>query len=151
MERPLRRISVACRLFPRKGWLTARQISSYNLGVRRKRNALLPIEVSILQAGIDLHARRLPEFHGFLIAREIKEREGARLLTAYGTLYKALERMEKAGLLTSCWEDPMLAARDRRPRRRLYEVTPAGQKALAAASRVGTHHLPKLATELPRP
>jgi PadR family transcriptional regulator PadR len=115
--------------------------------MRRKGEALLPIEVSILQAAIDLRARNRAGFHGFLIAKEIKEREGARLLTAYGTLYKALDRMERAGLLVSHWEDPMLAAIERRPRRRLYEVTLAGESALAAASRVETPHLPTLATE----
>jgi PadR family transcriptional regulator, regulatory protein PadR len=40
--------------------------------------------------------------------------------------------MEAAGLLTSSWEDPDLAAADGRPRRRLYQVTGAGERALAA-------------------
>ena len=70
-----------------------------------------------------------------MIAKEVKEREEARLLTAYGTLYKALDRMEKAGLLRSRWEDPLAAASEGRPRRRLYEVTAAGQAAFAQASK----------------
>lgn len=64
------------------------------------------------------------------MAKDLAEREGARKLTGYGTLYKALSRMENQGLLTSRWEDPVNAAREGRPRRRLYRVTSAGQDAL---------------------
>jgi DNA-binding PadR family transcriptional regulator len=99
--------------------------------MRRKPGVLLPLELSILETGLDLRQRGMSEYHGFLIAREIQGREGTRLLTAHGTLYKALERMEKAGLLTSHWEDPLIAADQHRPLRRLYQVTAAGQKALA--------------------
>ena len=113
--------------------MTFGQISSYNVLVRRKRKALLPIEVSILHTAINLRSRGLAEFHGFLIAKALKEREAARLLTAYGTLYKALDRMELAGLLTSRWEDPVVAANEKRPRRRLYTMTASGEVALAAA------------------
>jgi DNA-binding PadR family transcriptional regulator len=101
--------------------------------MRRKAGSLVPLELSILEAGIELVVRGAPYFHGFLIAREIKEREDARLLTAHGTLYKALDRMQKAGLLESEWEDPEVAAADGRPRRRLYRVTIAGEAALANA------------------
>ena len=113
--------------------MTFRNISSYNIPMRRKANTLLPIEVSILDAGIRLRTDGLPSFHGFLIAKQIKGRDGARLLTAHGTLYKALGRLERAKLLQSSWEDPLIAAEERRPRRRLYTVTPAGEAALARA------------------
>ena len=56
-----------------------------------------------------------------------------RLLTAYGTLYRALARLEKMGLLTSRWEDPAIPARENRPGRRLYRLTALGDAALAAA------------------
>ena len=49
--------------------------------MRRKPDALLPLELSILEAGIDLRRHGVSEFHGFLIAKEIKEREDARLRT----------------------------------------------------------------------
>ena len=114
-------------------YLDKRQISSYYADMRRKPGALLPIELSILEAGIELRLRAMPYFHGFLIAKEVKEREDARLLTAHGTLYKALERMQKAGLLESEWEDPLLAAAEGRPRRRLYRVTAAGEAARVQA------------------
>jgi PadR family transcriptional regulator len=117
----------------RAGVVDGRKISSYNRGsMRRRPNTLLPIELSILAAGVDLRRDGATTFYGFSIAKEIRERE-ARRLTAHGTLYKALDRMERAGLLASCWEDPLVAARERRPRRRLYEVTSAGEQALAKA------------------
>jgi DNA-binding PadR family transcriptional regulator len=94
---------------------------------RRTADTLLPLELSILTHGI-----ALPEFHGFEMAKTVQDDTGARRLTAHGTLYKALGRMERAGLLSSRWEDP---APTGRPRRRLYQVTGAGERALAAASR----------------
>jgi DNA-binding PadR family transcriptional regulator len=60
-------------------------------------------------------------FHGFGLAQAMRETSGSRSLTAHGTLYKALSRLEEFGLLTSRWEDA--AAVDGRPRRRLYELT----------------------------
>ena len=102
--------------------------------MRRKKGSLIPIEVSLLEAALDLRQRGSPRQHGFALAKVMKEHEGARLLTAYGTLYKALDRLETAGLLTSEWEDPLLAARDGRPRRRFYELTLAGETALAQAA-----------------
>ena len=101
--------------------------------MRRKPGKLIPIEVSILEAGIDLQSRGVAEFHGFSIAKEVAQREARRRLTAYGTLYKALDRMEEAGQLVSRWEDPMIAAKEGRPRRRLYHVTVIGERALADA------------------
>jgi DNA-binding PadR family transcriptional regulator len=101
--------------------------------MRRKVGSLVPLEISILETGIELSVRGEPHFHGFLIAKEIKEREDARLLTAHGTLYKALDRLEKAGFVESQWEDPVVAAGQNRPRRRFYRVTAAGEAALAKA------------------
>lgn len=104
--------------------------------MRRKKGTLLPLEVSLLQCAIDLAVRGAPRFHGFMIAKEIKDREGAKLLTAHGTLYKALDRMQKSGYLESEWEDPLVAAQQGRPRRRLYHVTAAGEAALVKAQDV---------------
>ena len=105
--------------------------------MRRKPGALLPLELDILEAGLDLARRGQGDFHGFAIAKRVQELEGARRLTAHGTLYKALARMEKAGLLHSRWEDPSTAADERRPRRRLYEVTAEGAR-VCARSRAAT-------------
>lgn len=102
--------------------------------MRRKQGALIPIEQSILIAAMLLRARGDEEFHGFRIAREIKARADARLLTAHGTLYRALGRLEKQGYLNSRWEDPALAAEESRPRRKLYKITDAGTIAGAPAA-----------------
>jgi PadR family transcriptional regulator, regulatory protein PadR len=103
--------------------------------MRRKPGTLLPVEAHILAAGLALRQRGTPHFHGFLLAKEIMEGADARRLTAQGTLYKALDRMERAGLLERWWEDPEVAAREQRPRRRLYQVTGLGERALAEAAR----------------
>lgn len=99
--------------------------------MRRKPGTLVPIEVSILSAGVALNLSGQPEFHGYAVASELKEREEARRLTAHGTLYRALARLEEAGLLASRLEDPDAAAAEQRPRRRLYHVTAQGETALA--------------------
>ncbi len=101
--------------------------------MRRKPGTLVPLEVSILSAAVALLFGGEPEFHGYAVARELKDREEARRLTAHGTLYRALERLQNAGLLQSRLEDPEVAAAEQRPRRRLYQVTAAGELALAKA------------------
>jgi DNA-binding PadR family transcriptional regulator len=101
--------------------------------MRRKPGALLGIELNILDAALDLRRRGTDWFYGFLLAGELKHHANARNLTSYGTLYKALERMERAGLLSSRWEDHTIAEQENRPRRRLYEITAAGEAALVAA------------------
>lgn len=115
----------------------------YILGrMRRKEGILLSIEIGILEAGMDLVGKQVNEFHGFLIAKQLKKREDARKLTSYGTLYKALSRMEEAGVLSSRWEDSAIALRSHRPRRRLYQVTPMGRVALANARNQSPRHIP---------
>jgi PadR family transcriptional regulator PadR len=99
--------------------------------MRRKPGAILPLEASILVTAIDLAKAGATEFHGFELAKRLRDDEGQRKLTAHGTLYKALTRMEKAGLLSSVWEDPDRAADEGRPRRRLYSITSDGRVALA--------------------
>ena len=101
--------------------------------MRRKEGALVPLEVSILGAALELMSRGTAEAHGFLLAKEVRDGRQARRLTAYGTLYKALDRLERAGHLSSRWEDPLVAAGDGRPRRRFYRITLAGETALAEA------------------
>lgn len=113
--------------------------------MRRKPGTLLPLEISILEVAIDLRRRGDDEFHGFAAAKEIKEREDSRTLTAHGTLYKALERMERAGLLESRWEDPETAANEGRPRRRLYRITGVGEHAVEVAPAV--RHAPVVRPE----
>jgi PadR family transcriptional regulator, regulatory protein PadR len=103
--------------------------------VRRKAGSLVPLELAICTAAVALRARGVDQFHGYLIAKEIKDASDTRLLTAYGTLYRALGRLEQMGLMTSTWEDPQIPADANRPRRRLYAITPGGQTAVDNAAR----------------
>jgi PadR family transcriptional regulator PadR len=100
--------------------------------VRRKPGQLLDLEAQILAVAVDvLVDGDPPEVHGFALAKRLADREGSQRLTSHGTLYKALARLEDAGLLSSRWEDHEVAEEAGRPRRRLYRVTSSGQSALA--------------------
>jgi DNA-binding PadR family transcriptional regulator len=101
--------------------------------MRRKPGSLVPLEVEILEASVTLRSRGLREAHGFLLARTVAEGSDAKRLTAYGTLYKALDRLERGAMLASRWEDPEYAAEAARPRRRFYRITAVGEAALADA------------------
>lgn len=101
--------------------------------MRRKPGQLVPLERSILEASVALRGMGMPRAHGFLLARTVADQTGARNLTAYGSLYKALDRLERAMLLESRWEDPAEAAEAGRPRRRFYRLTVKGEHALADA------------------
>ena len=92
----------------------------------RKPGTLLPIEAEILTTALSLHRAGQPVFHGFGLAQTMREQRGSRSLTAHGTLYKALGRLEESGLLASHWESE--PAIEGRPRRRLYALTGEGQR-----------------------
>ena len=91
------------------------------------------------------------EFHGYELAKALGEVNDTKLLTAYGTLYRALGRLESMGLLSSRWEDPAIAAEANRPGRRLYTLTALADPALetaraqAAASKAPKRWKPRLA------
>jgi DNA-binding PadR family transcriptional regulator len=99
--------------------------------VRRRAGELVRLEAEILTAALALRHGGEDHFHGFQLAKLIAETDGARTLTAHGTLYKALGRLEAAGLLVSVWEEPDEAAAEGRPRRRLYAVTGSAERAVA--------------------
>lgn len=103
--------------------------------MRRKPGALVPLELAICRTAADLRHDGGHEFHGYAIAKSLKEATEAKRLTAYGTLYRALGRLERMGLLESRWEDPAIAAQESRPGRRLYRLTAAGDEAIQRASR----------------
>ncbi len=102
--------------------------------MRRKTGSLVPLEVSILEAALRLRRDRVDEVHGFQLAKVMRDDAGARRLTAYGTLYRALERLEGFGFLDSRWEDATIAAETGRPPRRFYRLTVSGERALADAT-----------------
>ncbi|SEG23562.1 transcriptional regulator [Thermomonospora echinospora] len=64
--------------------------------------------------------------HGYAIITAVQERSGGALELRKGTIYPALNRLERLGLLRSTWE----SAGERRRRR--YELTDAGRRSLAA-------------------
>jgi PadR family transcriptional regulator PadR len=98
---------------------------------RRRSGVLLPIEETVLEIGLRRMRDGDAEFHGFAIATEL-DSAGGRQLTAHGTLYKALERLERGGLLVSRWEDPD-EYDGSRPRRRLYRVSDKASAALSVS------------------
>ena len=102
--------------------------------MRRKPGTLVPLEVAICEAAARLRQRAVSEFHGYEIAKRLKDTTDARRLTAYGTLYRALGRLEQMGMLESRWEDPEIPARENRPGRRLYTLTAAGDTAWREAA-----------------
>jgi DNA-binding PadR family transcriptional regulator len=72
-----------------------------------------------------LHAIAHGARHGFEII-DVCETPG-------GTVYPALTRLERDGLLTSDWENVEASRREKRPPRRYYAITPDGKRALNEA------------------
>ena len=62
-----------------------------------------------------------------------------------GTVYPALRRLERDGLVESQWESEKDAAAGQRPARRYYEITKAGKAAALAV----TERYPLLARLVP--
>jgi DNA-binding PadR family transcriptional regulator len=48
-----------------------------------------------------------------------------------GTVYPALRRLERDGLITAKWEDEATAISEQRPARRYYRMTKAGRQSMA--------------------
>jgi transcriptional regulator len=63
--------------------------------------------------------------HGYAIAERLRARSDGAFDLAEGTLYPALHRLERGGLLASRWSE--VNGR----RRRVYQLTPKGHRALA--------------------
>lgn len=101
--------------------------------MRRKPGALVPLEVDICRAAAELHRNGVADFHGYEMAKQLAAATDRQSLAAYGTLYRALARLEDMGLLKSRWEDPRVAAEENRPRRRFYALTAAGRRVDAEA------------------
>ena len=119
--------------------------------MRRKPGHLVPLETAICVCAAGLARRGVTEFHGYEIAKRLGDESSRRLLTAYGTLYRALGRLEAMGLLESHWEDPQIPARENRPGRRLYVLTAAGEAAAHEARTAVREKTPKRAARRPVP
>lgn len=92
------------------------------------------MELRVLEIAKEAELDRKP-MYGFALASALSG-DGGKSLTGHGTLYKALARMAEAGLLETEWEDPEIAASERRPRRRLYRISSKGLAALHASHTV---------------
>jgi DNA-binding PadR family transcriptional regulator len=86
--------------------------------------ALRPVELEILVSLAD------DERHGYAIMRETAERTAGALRLDPGTLYRALERMRRAGLVAESARRRDPAADDER--RRYYRITALGRRAARA-------------------
>jgi len=70
---------------------------------------------------------RTARLHGYAIMTAIEEMSDGVLRVEEGSLYPALRRMEESGWLRGAW-----ITRDGGRRARIYEMTAAGRKQLAA-------------------
>lgn len=64
--------------------------------------------------------------HGYAIVEQLRERSRGTFDLPEGTLYPALHRLERAGLLKSRWSE------QNGRRRRVYQLTPEGHRQLTA-------------------
>ena len=64
--------------------------------------------------------------HGYAVIEEIKRRSAGAFDLPEGTIYPVLHRLEHAGLLAARW-----VTADTGRRRRVYELTRRGERALA--------------------
>src|SRR3954454_25015161 len=67
--------------------------------------------------------------HGYAVIEELKTRSGGELDLPEGTVYPALHRLERRGLLKSAW------SRGDGRRRRVYRLTASGRRELEARAR----------------
>jgi PadR family transcriptional regulator, regulatory protein PadR len=84
----------------------------------------------LLQGTLDLLILRTLAFgpaHGHSIAKHIRANSGEVLQVEAGSLYPALHRLEKRGLIASRWD-----LSDLGKRARFYRLTPAGRRQLAS-------------------
>ena len=93
----------------------------------------MPLEIDICRCAAELHRNGAADFHGYEMAKQLAAATDRQSLAAYGTLYRALGRLEDMGLLKSRWEDQRVAASEGRPPRRLYALTAAGKLAAREA------------------
>lgn len=67
----------------------------------------------------------LEPMHGWGISQRIQQLSDGTLEVNQGSLYPALQRLEKEGLITSDW-----GTTENNRRARYYEITPSGRRAL---------------------
>ena len=86
-------------------------------------------QLELLQGTLDMLILRTLVFgprHGHAIACTIEQTSGDELRVDHGSLYPALQRLERRG-----WIDAEWGTSDKNRRARFYRLTPAGRKRLA--------------------
>ena len=89
-------------------------------------------KVELLQGTLDMLILRTLVFgpaHGHQIARHLQRTTEDLLQVEHGSLYPALHRLERKGLIAAKWEP---ASKDLKREFKYYRLTPAGKKQLVA-------------------
>jgi transcriptional regulator len=92
-----------------------------------------PKRVDLLQGTLDLlvlQTLRAGPSHGHAIAKHIQRTSDDALQVEHGSLYPALHRLVRRGLISSAWQQTKEHARPLK----LYALTPAGRRQLTAES-----------------
>jgi transcriptional regulator len=90
----------------------------------------LHAQTDVLRGSLDLLVLKtlsLAPLHGWGIGQRVQQISDGVLEVNQGSLYPALQRLEKDGLITSAW-----GTTDHNRRARYYELTAAGRRALGA-------------------
>lgn len=66
---------------------------------RRSVDHLVPNEQRTLRAAWQLHEQGNEQLHGYLLARQLKNRDDGAPVMAYSTVYRCLDRLEQRGLI----------------------------------------------------
>jgi transcriptional regulator len=85
-------------------------------------------QTDALRGSLDLLVLKtlsLEPMHGWGISQRVQQISGGELEVNQGSLYPALQRLEKEGMIRSDW-----GTTENNRRARYYELTPAGQRAL---------------------
>jgi PadR family transcriptional regulator PadR len=91
-----------------------------------------PARHQLVQGTLDMLILRTLLFgpaHGHQIAKHIQHSTDDVLQVQHGSLYPALHRLERQGLVTAVWES---AGKDLKREYKYYRLTPAGRKSLTA-------------------
>lgn len=85
-------------------------------------------QTDALRGSLDLLVLKtlsLEPMHGWGISQRVQQLSGGALELGQGSLYPALQRLEKEGLVTSDWQ-----VTENNRRARVYELTPTGRRTL---------------------
>ena len=93
-------------------------------------NSLMPPSpsVDVLRGSLDLLILKtlsLSATHGWGISQRVQQMSDGEFAMNQGSLYPALQRLEKSGLITSEWD-----VSDNNRQARYYQLTAAGRRAL---------------------